>query len=160
MVARLLIGDLNLFRFWPAYQFFCPNLKFLTLHTATKLDALYHVLSQVEEKEQVIVCVLTFVSLEEVNQLEVDSSAFNVCEQVVPRLMGLCPRSPGCQVIVNTLFTRFCKSVFLFHFWSLVLTMGRFGYFDFDPLSSSPTDLASVFLCLVFLVPAGEMHPA
>ena len=153
MVARLLIGDHNLSRFWPAYQFFCPNLKFLTLHTATKLDALYHVLSQVEEKEQVIVCVLTFVSLEEVNQLEVDSSAFNVCEQVVPR-------SPGCQVIVNTLFTRFCKTVFLFHFWSLVLTIGQFGYFDFDPLSSSPSDLASVFLCLVFLVPAGEMHPA
>ena len=102
MVARLLIGDNNLSRFWPAYQFSRPNLKFSTLHTATDLDTLDHALSQIKDKEQVIVCVLTSVLLEEVNQLEVDSSAFNMCEQLVSRLMGLCPRSPGCQVIVDT----------------------------------------------------------
>ena len=88
MVARLLIGDNNLSRYWPAYQFSRPNLKFSTLHTATDLDTLDHALSQIEDKEQVIVCVLTSVLLEEVNQLEVDSSAFNMCEQLVSRVMG------------------------------------------------------------------------
>ena len=102
MAARLLIGDNNLSRFWPAYQFSRPNIKFSTLHTATDLNTLDHALSQIEDKEQVIVCVLTSILLEEVNQLEVDSSAFNVCKQLVSRLMGLCPRSPGCQVIVDT----------------------------------------------------------
>ena len=58
MVSRLLIGDNNLSKFWPAYQFSRPSLKLSTLVTATDLDALDSALTQVEEKDQVIVSVL------------------------------------------------------------------------------------------------------
>ena len=104
MVIRMLIGDNNLSKFWAAYQFSRPGLKSALQVTATDFDTLDHALSQSEEKDSVIVSVLTSLLLEEVNQLEVSSSAFNVCEQVVTRLMGICPRSPGCQVRVIYLF--------------------------------------------------------
>ena len=100
MVSRVLIGDNNLSRFWPAYQFSRPSLKSSTLITATDLDTLDHALTQVDEKEQVILSVLTSVLLEEVNQQEISSSAFNVCDQAISRLLGLCPRSPSCQVCI------------------------------------------------------------
>ena len=70
MVSRLLIGDNNLSKFWPAYQFSRPSLKLSTLVTATDLDALDSALTQVEEKDQVIVSVLTSVLIDEVNQTE------------------------------------------------------------------------------------------
>ena len=98
MVSRLLIGDNNLTRFWHAHQFSRPNLKNSSLITATDLDTLDHALSQSDEREQVIVCVLTSIMLEEVNSLEVSSSALNVCSEVVSRLASLGDRSPGCQV--------------------------------------------------------------
>lgn len=98
MVSRLLIGDNNLSRFWPAYQFSRPALKTTQVFTATDLDTLDHGLSQIDEKDVVIVSVLTSILIEEVNQLEVESSASNVCDQAVSRLLGLCPRTPGCQV--------------------------------------------------------------
>ena len=98
MVSRLLIGDNNLSKFWPAFQFARPSLKHSVLVTATDLDGLDHALSKTEEREQVIVSVLTSVLLDEINQDEVGSSAFNVCEQVVTRLLGLCPSVPSCQV--------------------------------------------------------------
>ena len=98
MVSRLLIGDNNLTRFWHAHQFSRPNLKNSSLITATDLDTLDHALSQSDEREQVIVCVLTSIMLEEVNSLEVSSSALNVCSEVVSRLASLGDRTPGCQV--------------------------------------------------------------
>ena len=98
MVSRLLIGDNNLSKFWPAFQFARPSLKHSVMVTATDLDGLDHALSQTEEKEQVIVSVLTSILLEEINQDDISGSAFNVCEQAVSRLLGLCPRVPSCQV--------------------------------------------------------------
>ena len=98
MVIRMLIGDNNVSKFWGAYQFSRPSLKSSVLVTATDLDTLDHALTQTDEKDQVIVSVLTSLLLEEINQLEVASSAFNVCDQVVTRLAGICPRSPSCQV--------------------------------------------------------------
>ena len=106
MVSRLLIGDNNLSKFWPTYQFSRPSLKLSTLVTATDLDALDSALTQVEEKDQVIVSVLTSVLIDEVNQTEVGSSAFNVCEQAVSRLVGLCPTIPSCQVPFKVFFFR------------------------------------------------------
>ena len=100
MVSRLLIGNNNLSRFWPAHQFGCPNLKGSSLLTATDLDTLDHALTQLEDREQVIISMLTSVILDEVNALEVSSSAFNVCSEVVQRLVGLCPQSPQCQVLI------------------------------------------------------------
>lgn len=100
MISRVLIGDNNLSRFWPSYQVSRPNMKFTTLLTATDLDTLDNALSQVDEKEQVVVSVLTSLLIDEVNQLEVESSAYNVCEVAVSRLIGLCPRSPSCQVLL------------------------------------------------------------
>ena len=110
MVSRVLIGDNNLSRFWPAYQFSRPSLKSSTLITATDLDTLDHALTQVDEKEQVILSVLTSVLLEEVNQQEISSSAFNVCDQAISRLLGLCPRSPSCQVFALFQFSLFLLS--------------------------------------------------
>ena len=98
MVSRLLIGDNNLSKFWPAFQFARPSLKHSVMVTATDLDGLDHALSQTEEKEQVIVSVLTSILLEEINQDDISGSAFNICEQAVSRLLGLCPRVPSCQV--------------------------------------------------------------
>ena len=98
MISRLLIGDNNLSRFWPAHQFSRPNLKGSVLVTATDLDTLDHALSQIEDREQVIVSVLTSILLEEVNSLEVESSAYNVCSEVVTRLSGLCPQAQSVQV--------------------------------------------------------------
>ena len=110
MISRLLIGDNNLSKFWPAYQFSRPTLKLSTLITATDLDALDGALSQVEDKNQVIVSVLTSILIDEVNQNEVGSSAFNICEQAVSRLVGLCPANPSCQV----LFAFFCQERYFF----------------------------------------------
>ena len=98
MISRLLIGDNNLSRFWPAYQVSRPALKSAMLVTATDLDALDHGLSQADEKNVIIVSVLTSILIDEVNQLEVASSAQNVCEQIITRLLGVCPHSPGSQV--------------------------------------------------------------
>ena len=100
MVSRLLIGDNNLSRFWPAYQFSRPGLKSAVLITATDLDALDHALSQSEDKNVVIISVLTSILIEEVNQLEVEGSAQNVCDQAITRLLGMCPQSPSTQVWV------------------------------------------------------------
>ena len=98
MISRVLIGDNNLSRFWPAYQFSRPSLKTSTLITATDLDTLDQALTQVDDKEQVLISILTSVLLEEVNQQEIASSAYNVCDQTISRLLGLCPQSPSCQV--------------------------------------------------------------
>ena len=95
MVSRILIRHNHLSSFWLAYQFSRPNLKHAALLTATNFD---HALTQTEEKDQVIVSVLTSLLLDEVNQLEVKSSALKVCEEAVSRLVGLCPQSPSCQV--------------------------------------------------------------
>ena len=88
MVSRLLIGDNNLSRYWPAYQFSRPSLKAATMLTATDFDTFDHALAQAEEREQVLVSVLTSLLIEEVNQHEVESSAFNVCEQAIARLVS------------------------------------------------------------------------
>ena len=98
MVSRLLIGDNNLSRFWPAYQFSRPALKTAVLITATDLDALDHALAQSEDKNVVIISVLTSILIDEVNQLEVESSAQNVCDQALTRLLGMCPHSQSTQV--------------------------------------------------------------
>ena len=98
MVSRLLIGDNNLTRFWPAFQFGRPGLAGATLITSTDLDTFDNALTQIEDKDQVIVSVLTSILIDELNQTEVGSSAFNVCEQAVSRLVGLCPTIPSCQV--------------------------------------------------------------
>ena len=113
MVTRLLIGDNNLSRFWPAYQFSRPSLKTSTLITSTDLDTLDHGLMQTEDRELVIVSVLTSLLLDEVNQSEVSCSAANVFDQVLTRLTGLCPRTPSCQV-------HFCFFSFLFSSFLLV----------------------------------------
>ena len=102
MASRMLIGDNNLSKFWPAYQVSRPSLKHVSMLTATDFDTFDHALTQVDEKEQVIVSVLTSLLIDEVNQLEVENSAFNVCEQAVSRLVGICPRSPSCRVCVFT----------------------------------------------------------
>ena len=107
MISRVLIGDNNLSRFWPAYQFSRPSLKTSTLITATDLDTLDQALTQVDDKEQVLISILTSVLLEEVNQQEIASSAYNVCDQTISRLLGLCPQSPSCQV--RSLFCCFAK---------------------------------------------------
>ena len=54
MISRLLIGDNNLSKFWPAYQFGRPSLKGSTLVVATDLDTLDNALAQAEDREQVL----------------------------------------------------------------------------------------------------------
>ena len=98
MASRMLIGDNNLSKFCPAYQVSRPTLKHVSMFTATDFDTFDHALTQVDEKEQVIVSVLTSLLIEEVNQLELESSAYNVCEQVVSRLLGMCPQMQSSQV--------------------------------------------------------------
>ena len=101
MLSRLLIGDNNLSRFWAAYQFARPNMKDSVLMTATDLDTLDHALSQVEDRDQVIICVLTSILIEEAHAVDVSVSASNLCSEVVTRLQGVCPRSPSCQVALS-----------------------------------------------------------
>ena len=98
MVSRLLIGDNNLSRFWAAYSFARPGLKSSTLVTATDLDTLDHALTQIEDREQVLLSVLTSILIEEANSSDVSVSASNVCNEALARLVGVCPRNPGCQV--------------------------------------------------------------
>ena len=98
MVSRLLIGDNNLSRFWNAYQFARPGMKNSSLLTATDLDTFDHALSQIEDKQMVIVSILTSILIEEANATELSVSASNVCNEALSRLVGVCPRSPDCQV--------------------------------------------------------------
>ena len=69
--------------------------------TATDLDTLDHALSQVEDRDQVIICVLTSILIEEAHAVDVSVSASNLCSEVVTRLQGVCPRSPSCQVALS-----------------------------------------------------------
>ena len=112
MVSRLLIGDNNLTRFWPAFQFGRPLLKGATLITSTDLDTLDNALSQIEEKDQVILSVLTSILMDEVNVLEVASSSLNICSEVVTRLVGLCPQHQSCQVRVVNFYGVFVFCLF------------------------------------------------
>ena len=98
MVSRLLIGDNNLSRFWNAYQFARPGMKNSSLFTATDLDTFDHALSQIEDKQMVIVSILTSILIEEANSADVSLSASNVCNEAVSRLIGVCPQSPDRQV--------------------------------------------------------------
>ena len=98
MVSRLLIGDNNLTRFWPAFQFGRPGLAGATLITSTDLDTFDTALTQIEDKDQVIVSVLTSILLDEINTTEIDVSSLNICSEVVSRLVGFCPQMPSCQV--------------------------------------------------------------
>ena len=98
IMSRLLIGDNNLSRFWAAFQFARPNMKSSSLLTATDLDTLDHALSKVDDHEQVIISVLTSMVMDEINQLDVENSAFSIFDQAVTRLVGLCPQHPTCQV--------------------------------------------------------------
>ena len=119
-MARLLVGDNNLTRFWAAFQVSRPALKHSRLVTATDLDALDSALSQTEteDREQVIISVLTSILLDEVNQLEVENSAFAVFEQTVSRLIGLCPQRPSCQVFMISFLNGMLRS---FIFWCILL---------------------------------------
>ena len=114
MVSRLVIGDNNLSRFWAAFSFGRPGLKNSSLVTATDLDTFDHALAQVEDRHQVIISVLTSILLEEANSSDVSSSASNVCNEAVSRLVGVCPRTPGCQVRSFSLFVCHFMSSFLF----------------------------------------------
>ena len=134
MVSRLLVGDNNLSKFWPAYQFARPNLKHSSLVTATDLDGLDHALSQVDERDQVIVSVLTSILMEEVSQVDVESSAFNICEQAVSRIIGLCPRSPSCQVYFVFMFSLLSSFNLLFLLYFIYFSVLRFSIrLIFDP---------------------------
>ena len=140
MASRLLIGDNNLSKFWPAYQFGKPALKSVLLVTATDFDTIDNALSQSDDKDQVIVSVLTTLLIEELNQLELTSSASNILDQLLSRLLGLCPRSPSCQVLVVFSFfetemllffhlvTLFCYSLVI-----LLLVLRTHCYFMFSP---------------------------
>ena len=142
MVSRLLIGDNNLSKFWPSYQFAKPHLKQSALVTATDLAALDHALSQVEDRTQVIVSVLTTIVMEEVNQLEVENSAHNVFEQAISRLVGLCPTLPSCQVCTFELLS--FVNFFVHHYrhlisWEVVLFLAMF-YLSFSSSSRPRRD--------------------
>ena len=130
MASLLLIGDNNLSKFWPAYQFSRPNLKFATLSTATDLDTLDNALSQTDEKDQVIISVLTSILLEELNQHELASSVSNVFDQVLARLSGLCPQNPSCQFFLappeKTILPRWFSSSYQKVYEALVKIVPRF----------------------------------
>ena len=113
-MSRLLIGDNNLSRFWAAFQHSRPALKHSLLVTATDLDALDGALTQVDEREQVIISVLTSMVMDEINQLDVENSAFSIFDQAVTRLVGLCPQHPSCQV-------RFCPDFMSSAFWLFLI---------------------------------------
>ena len=125
MVSRLLIGDNNLTKFWTAYQVSRPGLKMASHLTATDFDTFDHALSQSDEKEQVIVSVLTSLLLEETNQNEIGSSASNIFDQALTRLVGLCPRSPACQVFIHFSFLAFVISASSVHtfLWGFKVTV-------------------------------------
>ena len=71
MVSRLLIGDNNLARFWPAYQFGRAGLAGASMVTSTDLDTFDNALTQIEDREQVLLSVLTSILIEEANSSDV-----------------------------------------------------------------------------------------
>ena len=162
-MSRLLIGDNNLVKFWPAVQFSRPVLKDSIMLTATDLDTYDHALSQVEDREVVIISVLTSILMEEVNHLELESSAFNVCEQVVSRLLGMCPSSQGCQFFLappeRCLLPRWYSTSFSAIYSALVKLDPRFPP-NLHLLPVYPTDFTMfekgftlfICLCVMYLV--------
>ena len=104
MVSRLVIGDNNLSRFWAAFSHGRPGLKNSVLLTATDLDTFDHALAQVDDRHQVIISVLTSILLEEANSVDISVSASNVFNEALSRLVGICPRTPGCQVRSSLLY--------------------------------------------------------
>ena len=126
MVSRLLIGDNNLTRYWPAYQFGRPALKGATLVTSTDLDMFDGALSQIEDKDQVVISMLTSVLLDEVNTLEVASSSSNIFTELLSRLVGFCPQSPSCQVGSKFFVFRGSIGFFFFFFFDLIVSSRSF----------------------------------
>ena len=100
-----------------SYQFARPSLKNSSLLTATDLDTFNRALSQVDEKDQVIISVLTSILVEEANCLDVSVLASSVCSEVITRLLGICLPSPICQVWlvqhVSTLLVTFSFVIFV-----------------------------------------------
>ena len=96
---RIIIGDVNVGRFWQAAQSARPQLREVPLRNTFCLDTLEASLDGVsDELDMVILSVLTSMIVEEGSASDVSGSASNIIDQALRRVIGSAKKSRRCEV--------------------------------------------------------------
>ena len=98
--TRLLIGDANVARFWPAAQVARPQLMGVNFREASCSETLSAALSEVTDTlDPVIISVLSEFLIEEASALDISQSCSNIVGDVFRALERSAKRSSNVQVI-------------------------------------------------------------
>ena len=97
---RLIIGDVNVGRFWQAAQSARPQLRDVQLRNTFCLDTLEASLDGVtDELDLVILSVLTSLIVDEGSAADVSGSTSNIIDQALRRVIGCARKSKRCEVL-------------------------------------------------------------
>ena len=96
---RILIGDVNVARFWQPMQAARPQLKEVAFKHASCLDTLETALDSVsDEHDYAVVSMVTSVLVEDGSAMDVRGSSVNALEASLKRIIAASKRSMHCQV--------------------------------------------------------------
>ena len=96
---RILIGDVNVGRFWQASQAARPQLRDVPFKSASCFDTLEVALDSVsDEHDMALISMMTSVAVEEGSAIDVIGSAKNVFDQVFRRISAAAKKSGRCEV--------------------------------------------------------------
>ena len=98
---RLVVGDVNVVRFWQAAQLARPQLVGVPLKTVGCVDTLSSALAEVNDAlDYVVVSVATTLLLEEATSVDVRGSSLNVFESLVKHITAAAKKSSRVEVFV------------------------------------------------------------
>ena len=107
---RIIIGDVNVGRFWLAAQSARPQLREVPLRNTFCLDTLEASLDGVsDELDMVILSVMTSLITEEGSAADVSGSASNIIDQAIRRVVGCAKKSKRCEVVVFSFYSIGCR---------------------------------------------------
>ena len=96
---RILVGDVNVGRFWQAMQGARPQLKDVPFRQAGCPDTLETALAHVsDEYDLAVVSMVTSVLIEECSAIDIKGSAVNCLEPIIKLIVAAAKRSAHCQV--------------------------------------------------------------
>ena len=102
---RILVGDVNVGRFWQAIKGARPQLSEVPFLSVTCLDTLEAALEKIsDELDFAIVSMVTSVLIDECSAMDVRASAANALDPVVRRIVAAAKKSAHCQVFGDCLF--------------------------------------------------------
>ena len=96
---RILIGDVNVARFWQSIQAARPQLKEVAFKHASCLDTLETALASVtDEHDYAVVSMVTSVLIDDGSASDVLGSCSNALEASLKRIISAAKKSKNCQV--------------------------------------------------------------